>query len=280
MSAAEGAASGDNLGWYLYGVVAAGEATPRLDAGGLAVDPAHEVELVFEGPLAGVASRVSLHEFGETTLPERLGDAAWLEQKIRAHEQVLERVLAAASVIPCRFCTVYRTEGELRRFLADHGEALRAALDRVQGQIEVDVKAFVDRERFVAAEAARNERVRRLQERAASMAAGRAYLERRRLEQLVSSEVDRLRSDASRDIHARLLAGAGDGLPLALQAAEVSGRENEMIFHGAYLVGPDEPAFKNALASLAAEYRDAGVDFELTGPWPPYNFVPMELQAS
>ena len=155
-----------------------------------------------------------------------------------------------------------------------------AGLVRITGHVELGVKAFVDRERFVAGQAPRNEKIRELRERAASLAEGRAYLERRRLEQLVSSEVELLLSTASSDIHARLLARAGDGLPLALQAPEVSGREEEMIFHGAYLVGADERKFEAALGSLAAEYRDTGVEFELTGPWPPYNFVPEELQAS
>jgi gas vesicle protein GvpL/GvpF len=280
MSSSGGAARRANgLGWYLYGVVAA-DASPNVETAGLAVDPAHDVELLAEGPLAGVASRVSLEEFDEAALPERLGDAVWLEQKIRAHEQVLERMLSAVSVVPCRFCTVYRSESELRRFLSERREPLLAALERVSGRVELGVKAFVDRERFVAGQAPRNDKIRELRERAASMAEGRAYLERRRLEQLVSSEVERLRSTASSDIHARLLARAGDGLPLALQAPDVSGREEEMIFHGAYLVGADERKFEAVLRSLAAEYRDAGVEFELTGPWPPYNFVPEELQAS
>ena len=277
MSSEGGAArSADGLGWYLYGVVAA-DTSPNLEAAGLAVDPAHDVELLIEGPLAGVASRVLLDE---AALPERLGDAAWLEQKIRAHEQVLERTLSAVSVVPCRFWTVYRNESELRRFLSERREPLQAALGRVTGHVELGVKAFVDRQRFVAGQAPRNEKIRELRERAASLAEGRAYLERRRLEQLVSSEVELLRSTAGNDIHARLLARAGDGLPLALQAPEVSGREEEMIFHGAYLVGADERKFEAALGSLAAEYRDTGVEFELTGPWPPYNFVPEELQAS
>ena len=282
MSSADAATPLDasGLGWYLYGVVAADEASSKPDAEGLAVDPAHDVELVVEGPLAGVASRVSLQEFDEARLADRLGDAVWLEEKIRAHEQVLDRVLRAASIVPCRFCTVYRGESELRRFLSERKEALQAALDRVHGQVEVGVKAFVDRDRFVAGQATGNETIRQLQERAASKAAGTAYLEHRRLEQLVSAEVERLRSSASRDIHSRLLARADDGLTLALQAPEVSGRDNEMIFHGAYLVDAAETEFEAALGSLAADYSDQGVEFELTGPWPPYNFVPTELRAS
>jgi hypothetical protein len=269
----------DDLGWYLYGFVAADEAPAALSAG-VAVDVAHEVELVAEGPLAGVASRVSLQEFDEGMLPERLGDATWLEQKIRAHEQVLERVLRDASVVPCRFCTVYRSEAELRRFLTERKDALMAALDRVQGQVEVGVKAFVDLDRFAVGQARANEEIRELEERVAAAEGGRAYLERRRLEQLVATELERLKSEAGAEIHSRLLVAAEDGLPLPSQPAELSGRNDEMLFNGAYLVTADQSPFERALTSIASDYRDAGIDFELTGPWPPYNFVPVELKAS
>ena len=67
---------------------------------------------------------------------------------------------------------------------------------------------------------------------------------------------------------------------MPLQAPELSGREEEMVFNGAYLVTADRGGFEAALASLAREIRDDGVDLELTGPWPAYNFVPEELGAA
>ena len=76
-----------------------------------------------------------------------------------------------------------------------------------------------------------------------------------------------------------MLAAAEDGLALPLQAPELSGREEEMVFNGAYLVTADRGAFEQALASLGPDFRDDGVDLELTGPWPAYNFVPEELGA-
>jgi gas vesicle protein GvpL/GvpF len=281
MSSAPGEAAlrRNGSGWYLYGVVAADEAPTELGASP-AVDPEHEVVLVREGPLAGVASQVSLEDFDDAALPERLGDTDWLEQKIRAHEQVLEKVLAKASVVPCRFCTVYRSEDELRRFLDERSEALSAALDRVRGLVEIGVKVFVDRERFAAARATRNQEVQELQARASSAGGGRAYLESRRLEQLVSRELERFTSEAGDEIHTRLLAAAKDGLALPLQAPELSGREDEMIFNGAYLVNLSGQEVGAALEALAAEYREAGVHLELTGPWPAYNFVPAELGAT
>jgi gas vesicle protein GvpL/GvpF len=240
-------------GWYLYGIVAAGAVPP--DAAG--VDPGHDVVALAEGPVAGLVSRVSLEEFAEAALPERLADAAWFEEKIRAHEQVLDSALAAGPVVPCRFCTVYRDDHELRRFLADRGDVLASALGRLEGRVELGVKAF-------AAAGPRSE--------AAEAESGRAYLEARRREQQAREELARTRAEVVNDLHRRLLAAADDGVLLDLQSRELSGRGAEMVFNGSYLVA-DAARFKQALADAAPD----GFEVELTGPWPPYNFVPEEL---
>jgi hypothetical protein len=46
------------------------------------------------------------------------------------------------------------------------------------------------------------------------------------------------------------------------------------LVNGAYLVPTDRvAAFQAVLGELREEYRRFGITFELTGPWPPYNFV-------
>ena len=252
-------------GWYLYGVIAAGPAPGELErlAG---VDPRHGVVVLDEGALAGVTSRVSLEEFDEAALTERLGDAAWLEEKIRAHEGVLDGVLSGAPVIPCRFCTVYRSEGDLRLFLAERSAPLREALGRFAGKVELGVKAFLAPQAVAAA---------------ATAETGRAYLERRQAEQRAREEVARLRDETAAELHERLRAVADDGVELALQKPELSGREEEMVLNGAYLVS-DRTRFESELEAARAEHAELELELELelTGPWPPYNFVPAELGES
>jgi hypothetical protein len=271
VSAGDGAPAlqANGTGWYLYGVIAAEQA----------VHPGHGVSVVSEGAVAGVTSRVSLEEFDEATLPQKLADTPWLEQKIRAHEQVLESVLETAPVIPCRFCTIYRSEDDLRLFLAERSDALTQALERVAGRVELGVKAFVDQERFASGGALRNDAIREHAERASQAAGGRAYLEQRRLEQLVAEELARFKGEVADELHERLLAAADDGVRLALQRPELTGRDEEMLFNGAYLVR-DQARFEQELSGLAEEQRESGVELELTGPWPPYNFVPAELAES
>jgi hypothetical protein len=270
--------SQNGSGWYLYGVVATSQPPAGLDFGS-SVDPSHGVELVAEGPVAAVATRVSLEEFDEAHLPERLNDAAWLESKIRAHEQVLERALETTAVVPFRFCTVYRSEGELRRFLTERGRALQAVLRSVNGKVELGVKVYVDRDRFASGLVARNAAARELETRAAA-GGGRSYLERRRLEQLVAGELEQVAAEVVDESHARLLAVAEAGTFGALQTPELSGRDEPMLMNAAYLLPLDDARFREAADELAARYSDLGITFEVTGPWPPYNFVPREVGLS
>ena len=46
-----------------------------------------------------------------------------------------------------------------------------------------------------------------------------------------------------------------------------------MILNGAYLAMDGGAALSTETAALAAEHDARGISFELTGPWPPYNFV-------
>ena len=122
--------------WYVYGVVSS---TTQAEGTGIDSRP---VELVSEGDVAALSSAVPADEFGEATLRERLNDRAWLEQTAREHEETLERALARSPVIPFRLCTVYESRDRLREFLSDHGAALADLLRRLDGRVELGVKAY------------------------------------------------------------------------------------------------------------------------------------------
>jgi hypothetical protein len=48
-----------------------------------------------------------------------------------------------------------------------------------------------------------------------------------------------------------------------------------MVLNAAYLVDVDAvEGFRAAAAGLEARHGELGARLQLTGPWPPYNFVP------
>jgi hypothetical protein len=273
MSAPAEARIPTEVGWYVYGVVDASAhasfSTPGVGGG--------DVGALNEGPVTALVSRVPLEEFGEDPVRSRLEDPAWLEEKARAHEAVLAEALSWGPVVPFRFLTMYSDEDELRRFLRARGDDLVAVLERVRGKVELGVKTFVDRgalERSVSRESAA---VADLDAEIAAADAGRAYLLKRQRDQIAHDESTQILVALAEDAHARLCAAADHGVANPVQSRELSGRPDEMVLNGAYLVHEDDTRVENEVTALAERYGHLGVTFELTGPWPPYNFVPRDL---
>jgi Gas vesicle synthesis protein GvpL/GvpF len=258
---AEGRAA-RGAGWYVYGVVPAEEAHDGLFAAvrGVAGGP---VEVLGAGPLAAIATHVPLDEFGEEAIASNLRDPEWLEGRVRAHEDVLEAALGSLPVVPFRFGTIYRSEEHVRKMLSQN-ERLVDAVGRVRGRVELGVKGFLAT--TSAADPAGGE--------AAGASAGRRYLEGKQRARRLGEEREALKARAADESHERLAAAAEAATANPLQSQQVSGREEEMFLNAAYLVATKrEREFRAVVAELERELGPTGVVYDVTGPWPPYNFV-------
>ena len=264
------------LAHYVYGVAFAPVELPDSVAG---VDPDFPVECVAEDDLAAIVSRVPLTEFGEAHLRENLNDVSWLEEKARAHERVLDEALQRGTVVPMRLCTIYSGEDQVREMLRGERDVLLDALGRLEGTAEWGVK--------VIAEPGALERV--ATERAGvdggadeeGLSRGAAYMNRKRRLARTREEELQLAEDWAREVHGELAEAAREALLNPLQRPDVSGYEGDMLLNGVYLV-EDRclGEFRALVERLTDDYRRLGVGLELTGPWPPYNFVKSSIEAA
>jgi hypothetical protein len=240
---------------YVFGVV---HSPVSVDArmGGIA--------FVESGRLAAVTTGVSLREFGEESLARNLNDRDWLETKARAHSDVLQAVAAVTDVLPFRFGTVYRSEDDVRGLLDARGDALAAALERVQGRLELGVKLWADREILEASLSTSS---------VGGGQTGRAYLEERRSAQRRKNEADTLCLETARATFERLIAHACDGVANRPQPRELTGRTEDMLLNAAFLVDAGDTALLDEVARIESELPDSGFTIEATGPWPPHNFA-------
>lgn len=258
-------------GWWVYCVVPADRELPR-DVPGIAGDEAPQA-IAADG-LAAVVSRVPLNEFGEQPLRENLNDLGWLERTVRAHEAVLDAALVAGAVVPMRVCTIYRDDAQVRAMLDDRGDLFRDALARLAGKAEWGVKVVADRERLAAHVREHSDQARALDGDMANRPEGGAYLARKKLAALVRDEADRILDEVLRETHARLEEWASGSVVLPAQSRELAGYEGDMVFNGAYLVEHERvEAFSALLRDLGSQYAPLGLSFDLTGPWPAYNFA-------
>jgi hypothetical protein len=265
--------------WYVYCVIGDQELDLSNDARG--VDPTEPVTVIAAHGLGAVVSRVSLAEFGEVSLRENLNDIAWLEDKVRAHEGVLDAAMARTTIVPMRLCTLYSSEGSIREMLEQEGAKLADALGRLEGKAEWGVKVFVDRASLETAVVEGSEELRALRKEVADLPEGEAYMKRKRLDGVTRDQADDLSDRCADRAHERVAARADEAVLNPLVRAHEGEQSGEMVVNGVYLV-PDRGIedFRAALSELEEELRELGFSFQVTGPWPAYNFVTSSTEAA
>ena len=258
---------------WAYCVLRAGGGHPPAMRG--VGEDAGQVERVEAAGLAALVSRVPAADFGAEPLRDNLNDLAWLEGVARAHEAVLDQSLRTSTMVPLRLCTLYESEDSVRQMLEGQHDAFAHALDVLAGREEWGLKMLVDPDRLAREARAHSEEAERFEQELGATSGGGAYMLRRRFERHVRELSDSLAREVAEQVHARVQDWAIDAVSLPPQNRELSGHEGEMLLNAAYLVEADRVAgLEELVAELEARYESLGARLELTGPWPPYNFVP------
>ena len=241
-------------GVYVYGIVRADE-LPAVSAEGVGGMP---VELIEHGGLAAVASRLP----GEFKVKRR---------DLNRHLQVLEEAFGETTIVPCPFGTVMVSDADVETaLLADRRGELEDALKRLDGMVQLNVKAVYDEEELLRELVAGHPEVGRLRESAARLGDA-AYYERVRLGELVAALVEeRRRADADR-------------LTAALSQASTDIRLDDVAEYEAlkasFLVRRKDLGRFDAQLEDVAPALQPVARIEVIGPLPPTAFAAQERGA-
>ncbi len=223
---------------YLYCILrATREPPPNLP--GIDGAPVRAIDL------SGLGAWVS--ESAATTVVPSPGRA-------RDHDRVVRAALESETPLPARFGQIVAGENELRAALSERRALLEAALERVEGAVEMTVRMLVP-----APGPTGKARVGQGAER------GRRYLERvaalQREERNVLAKAGLIRD--------RVNAAVGDLVRAHAFAGAVAGSTLATLSH---LVPRERiDAYRGALQTLREE--DPALAIMVSGPWAPYSFT-------
>lgn len=173
-------------------------------------------------------------------------------EELWRHEEVVERLMGTATVLPMRFGTTAATDAELEATLEARRQEFNELLDDLSGAVELSV-------RVEPGPPAEFERISAGGD-PARPASGTAYMEER-------SRALRSIDDARARYHEPLSA-------LSRRCHVPGGRLRSGAYKAAYLVDANEVGAFTALVDKLGEEGEARVS--CTGPWPPYSFVSEE----
>jgi Gas vesicle synthesis protein GvpL/GvpF len=255
---------------WAYCVLRASDPHP---SGMMGVEESVVVQCEEVAGLVALVSRVPQSEFAAEPLRANLNDLAWLERVARQHEAVLEATLATSTIVPLRMCTIYESAESVRLMLEREHDSLVEALRVLDGRVEWAVKVLVNRETLM--ESARQDAEASSPDQGPGRGEGGAYMLQRRRDRAAREAAEATAAEVAEQVHSRLQDWAVNATIRPPQNRELSGHQGDMLLNAAYLVERERSEeLPRLVAGLENHYRELGVRIELTGPWPPYNFVP------
>jgi hypothetical protein len=259
----------DGLACYLYCLAPSGAA---IQCGAPGVDERYPVSVEQCGRACAVLSEVELSEYCGLDGERNLQDLAWIGPRALRHESVVEEAMRQAPVLPVRFGTLFTSRDSLRRTVLERDEETDEFLRQVGNRQEWAVKGQLDR-----AEALRSLRAARLsaaEGKTREVAPGRSYLLEKRMQSQADGDLSVRLNEFCRCAAAELRAccGAFRQRDLSLPTTD---RKTEVVLNWAFLLAPESVAmFRSSLEQINRNGALAGLELELTGPFPPYSFAP------
>lgn len=266
--------AGGESAFYVYCVGESAALAP-LFGGELpdAIEDDARLEAIEAEGLTAVVSAVPLEAYGEGALALRLADAAWTATRALRHERVAEHFARQTAVAPLRFGSIYLRREGVAAMLAGRAPQLREVLARLGGREEWGLNVFVERAKLREEVTRVSERLRGLASQADAATPGQAYLLRKKIEGLRDEEARAETRRVAQEVERRLTETADGAVRLRVLKDEAA-EQGELAARLAFLVAREGfAAFRDAAEQLAAEYTPLGFRFELTGPWPAYNFT-------
>ncbi len=270
----------EGRGLYVYCVGERETLAPLFDAQlPEAIEEGAGLEAVEAAGLSAVVSAVPLEVYGEGALAERLSDAAWTATRALRHERVAEHFARRAAVVPLRFGAIYLRREGVEQMLSERARQFREVLKRLEGRAEWGVNVYVERARLREEVTRLSARLREMAERADASTPGQSYLLRKKIEGLRDEEARAETRRVAREVE-ETLGATCDGVARLRVLKDEATEQGELAARLAFLV-PSEgfDSFRAAAERLADRYTPLGFRFELTGPWPAYNFASVEEES-
>jgi hypothetical protein len=226
------------------------------------------------GNFHAIAKFVSSAEFSEVNFKQNLSDIEWLEKNAREHVEVINTLMAHNTVIPFKFGTIYNTVAGLEKFITDYSDSLFENFHHIEGREEWSVKIYCNRKPLSERIDELSEETAALEKQIMASSPGRAFLLKRKKNELIENEMDRICKSYGQKYYNEFKNLSVSTILNNLLPKEFTGREDPMILNATFLVSKKKVnEFRNTVNLIRKEDEDSGFFIEITGPWPPFSFI-------
>lgn len=254
---------------YVYGVVPSTFAAAG-DPRGLDGIP---IERITEGSLTALTSNLPGNEYSPEKLEISTGEVDWIGPRAVAHDRVVTWAGDAGPVIPFPMWTLFSSDAGVRTMLKERAREFSDTLKSVTGTREYAVRVFASPTKVAEQIARLRPAIAELEAAAARSSPGQRYLLQKKIGEQRENEVRAFLRETAQDCFDQLEAGSVKVVRHKLPNETPAGK-GRAILYAAFLVADSAlDDFRKVLTEIVNQHSESGLDFDFTGPWPPYNFA-------
>jgi len=247
----------ENYSVYVYGII----------------EEAVYKSFVFRGIWSNEVYTINYHKLAAVVSKLFQEDVYSTRKNILVHTMVQEAILLDYAILPMSFGIVAPNAGAVKKFLENNYLSLQQELNRLTGKIELELKAFWNKE-TVNQELAENQDYLRIKYRLKNAS---SLLEKQNLivktGKLVETVILQWQEKINQEVYPGLKSLAVD-----TYLNKLSGITN--ILNASFLVEKaKESEFRERVYQFETLYKDK-INFKYIAPLPPYNFIRIKLNKA
>jgi hypothetical protein len=256
---------------YVFGFVPKGTLPGDLEIDGIEAD--HTVIQEELSTVNAVVSYVKMSEFVGEEAELRLQDIEWVAPRAVNHQCAIEKIMEVSPVLPAQFGVLFSSKDNLDKFVQSNHAAISQFLELISDKSEWGVKVYSDSLQIkqLLKETEFGPQVQQL----AELSEGVRYFKEKQLYSEIEKKVtDRLRSILV-DLSTQLSNVSHDARKRKIVIDDSSEDGHRMVANWAFLLqGARTDEFMLIIKNINANSSRNGISLRVSGPWPPYSFVP------
>ncbi|TAF67452.1 MAG: hypothetical protein EAZ55_03815 [Cytophagales bacterium] len=229
---------------YLYGIIAQ-----------LPTQTPKGVEFVPIGQYFALTTQVESQDFTDPQWSENIQNMAWLEHKIRQHEEIIQFFITQQDILPSKFPTLFASKESLQTQFVERQLWLKNNFERLQDKQEWDIKVWLQPTSQPTKDAPPKSQT------------GKSYfLEKIKEKEKKQNQTAQI-NQFCQDLWNKLCL-------ISTEMTQAKTQESTMLFRIIMLLRKEQSLL---LANTITEMNEAaqanGVFLTLTGPWAAYHFM-------
>lgn len=259
---------------YLYGLIPTEEMTEQSFPSFKGFDGEREIYTLSFGSTTAIVCQLNAEEYSEESIKEKINnDMEWLQEKAFHHHETVVSFSKLYTVVPLKFCTIYKNEDSLKSSVQTNQDKLKSAFSLLAGNEEWNLKIYCDDSLLKDQVSKSNPAIEAKRAEINDLPKGRQFFEKKKLDKLIESELEEEKTRISEKIHFQLKEFVLQGNVKRNWSKDVTGKDENMTWNSVYLIPKsDVEPFLEKIQQYEKDMKETGWQFAASGPWPAYHF--------